>query len=170
MATYSYGLLSAKDSAITPATGLPALLADIGKIYRDSAEFTQEDAGKTEHFSELDDDPIVSISRKGLKSIRLRLMDTSASNCVKWLGGTLVEILDEPDQWEEAEGTPRIERAFEFEMEDGSSYGIRRGMVDAKLMPDPKRAGFTVIDLMISVLKPLVDGVKSTYKKDAPAA
>ena len=166
MPTYSYGLKSVKFSPIAPLTGLPTALVDIGKIYRDSGEFTQEDSAKTQHFAELDDDPVVSISRKGVKSIRLRLMDTEASNLVKWLGGTVVEVVDEPDQWEEPDVTPTIEYAFEFEMEDGSVTGIRRGQVDAKYLPDPKRTGFTVIDVMITPLKPLITALKATYKKD----
>jgi hypothetical protein len=170
MPTYSYGLKSVKYSPIAALTGLPTALVDIGKIYRDSGEFTQEDSTKTQHFAELDDDPVVSISRKGLKSVRLRLMDTEASNLVKWLGGAVVTVEDAPDQWEEPDVTPAIEYAFEFEMEDGSITGIRRGQVDAKYLPDPKRTGFTVIEVTITPMKPLVAGLKATYKKNPAAA
>jgi hypothetical protein len=169
MATYSYGLKSVKYGAIDPVTGLPTgALADIGKIYRDTGEFTQEDAAKTQHFAELEDDPVVSFGRKGLKSIRLRLMDTAADNLVKWLGGTVVEVALSPDQWEEPDTTPVIEYAFEIETEEGAIYGVRRGQVDAKLMIDPKRSGFSVIDVMITPLKPLVGALKATFRKDPP--
>lgn len=170
MPTYSYGLKSVKDSAIDAVTGLPTALTDIGKIYRDSGEFTQEDAAKTEHFAELDDDPIISISRKGLKSIRIRLMDTSPTNLAKWIGGTVTVVVDTPDIWNEPDQTVQVERAFEFEMEDGTITGVRRGKVEAKHIIDPKRSGFSVIDMMITPLKPLVTGLTATYKRAAPAA
>lgn len=169
MATYSFGLKSVKDSLIDAVTGLPVALADIGKIYRDTGEFTQEDATMNNHFAELDDEPVISVSRKGLKAIRIRLMDTSNENLAKWIGGTITEVVDTPDVWNEPDGTTQIERAFEFEMEDGSITGIRRGKVEAKHIIDPKRSGFSVIDLMITPLKPLVTGLTATYKKAAPA-
>jgi hypothetical protein len=156
-------------SPIDAVTGLPTALADIGKIYRDTAEFTQDDPEEFEHFSELDDNPIVSKTRKGVKSIRMRLMDTAADNVVLYLGGTVTEVVDNPDKWNEPDGTPEIFKAFEFELEDGSIYGVNRGRVSGKLIPDPKRNGFTVLELMIKVLQPLVDGVPATYKVDPPA-
>lgn len=170
MPEFSSGFKSMKFGEIDPVTGLAAVMNDVGKVYRDSAELTVEDANKIQHFSELDDDPVVIMTRKGLKSLRFRLMDTEASNLVKWLGGTVVTVVDEPDQWEEPDGTPVIEYAIEYEHEDGTIYGIRRGRIDAKLIPDPKRSGFTVIEVMVTVLKPLVDGLKSTYKRNRPVA
>jgi hypothetical protein len=168
MPTYSWGLKSVKDSAIDPVTGLPTALTDIGKIYRDSGEFTVEDATVTNHFAELDDEPVVSVSRKGVKMVRLRLMDTSNENLAKWIGGEITEVEGEPPLWNEPDGTTQLERAFEFEMEDGTIKGIRRGKVEAKHIIDPKRTGFSVIELMITPLKPLVAGLTATYKKAAP--
>lgn len=170
MAVFSYGLKSVKVSPIDAGTGLPTALTDIGKIYRDTAEFTQDDPEEFEHYSELDDNPIVSKTRKGVKNIRMRLMDTSADNLVLYLGGTVTEVVDNPDKWNEPDDTPEIEKAFEFEMEDGSIVGINRGRISGKLIPDPKRSGFTVMELMIKVLQPLVDGVPATYKVDPPVA
>jgi len=169
MAVYSYGLQSVKVSPIDPATGLATALTDIGKIYRDTAEFTQDDPEQFEHFSELDDNPIVSKTRKGVKNIMLRLMDTSADNLVKYLGGTVTEVVDTPDKWNEPNDTPEIELGFEFEMEDGAKVGVNRGRISGKLIPDPKRSGFTVLELMIKVLQPKVTGVPATFKIDPPA-
>jgi hypothetical protein len=170
MLVYSYGLKSVKFGAIDPATGLGVSMSSVGEIYRDSAEFSQDDPEELEHFSELQDNPIISITRKGVKSIRMRLMDTAADNLVQWLGGTVTAVVDEPDIWNEPTGTPEIFKAFEFEMEDLSVVGINRGRVSAKLVPDPKRSGFTVIDVMIKVLQPMVANVPATYKIDPPAA
>lgn len=170
MAVFSYGLKSVKTAPITALTGLPGTLTDIGKIYRDTAEFTQDDPEEFEHFSELDDNPIISKTRKGVKQIRMRLMDTSADNLVKYLGGTVTEVALSPDKWNEPDGTPEIELHFQFEMEDGSIVGINRGRVSGKLIPDPKRSGFTVLELMVKVLQPLVSPVPATFKIDPPVA
>jgi hypothetical protein len=97
-------------------------------------------------------------------------MDTSADNLVKYLGGTVTEVANQPDKWNEPDNTPEIELHFEFEMEDGSKVGINRGRVSGKLLPDPKRSGFTVLELMIKVLQPLVANVPATFKIDPPAA
>jgi hypothetical protein len=170
MAVFSYGLKSVKVSDIDAVTGLATSLTDIGKIYRETAEFTEDDPEEFEHYSELDDNPIISKTRKGVKSIMMNLMDTSADNLVKYLGGTVTSVEGAPDKWNEPTTTPEIFKAFEVEMEDGSKYGINRGRVSGKLMPDPKRSGFTVLQLMIKVLQPLVANVPPTYKVDPPAA
>lgn len=169
MEVFSYGLQSVKVSPIDAVTGLSTALVDIGKIYRDTAEFTQDDPEQFEHFSELDDNPIVSKTRKGVKNISLRLMDTSADNLVKYLGGTVTTVAATPDKWNEPNDTPEIELAFEFEMEDGAKVGVNRGRISGKLIPDPKRSGFTVLELMIKVLQPKVNGVPATFKIDPPA-
>ncbi|MGY6522010.1 MAG: hypothetical protein ACXIUD_09795 [Mongoliitalea sp.] len=166
MPVYSYGLKSVKYAPIDPETKVPGAFVTVGKIYRDTGEFQQEDAAVTDHLEELSDYPVVTTNRKGLSSVRMRLMDTSAANKVIWLGGTITTVADQPDQWNEPNQHPNIEYAFEFEFEDGSIKGINRGKVMAKDMPDPKRSGFHVIDVMIKVLQPEAANLPITYSKD----
>ena len=166
MPIYSYGIKAIRTSDIVTATGLPVGLTNVGEVYEESAEFTQEDPETTDHRSEFKDDPIVTIQRKGLKQVVFMLMDTSAANCLKWLGGTVVEVTDEPDQWEEPDTTPQIFQALEFEFEDGSIYGIRRGKVSAKVIPAPTYTGMTMLEVSIRPLAPIVTGLKAVYKRD----
>lgn len=170
MPVYSYGIKSIKSSEIAAATGLPVELTDVGEVYEESADFTQEDPTTTDHMSEFKDDPIITIQRKGMKQVVFSLMDTAAANLVEWLGGTVTEVVDEPDQWEEPSVTPQIFKAMEFEFEDGSIYGIRRGKVSAKLIPSPTRAGITLLEVTVRPLQPLVEDLKSTYKRDPDPA
>jgi hypothetical protein len=165
-AVYSYGVKAVKASAIAAETGLPVELVDVGEIYRDTPEFTQDDPTVTEHYSELKDDPIITRQRKGAKNLVFSLMDTSAVNCVKWMGGTVTEVAEQPDTWNEPADAVEIEMALEITMEDDSVYGIRRGKVMAKLIPDPKKTGITLIQVQVRPQAPLVDGLTATYKKD----
>lgn len=166
---YSYGIKSVKSSAIAPVTGLPVSLTDVGELYRDTPEFVQDDPAVTEHFSELKDDPIITRQRKGAKTLSFSLMDTSAANCAKWMGGTVTSVQGQPDVWNEPADAVEIEMAFELTMEDESVYGIRRGKVMAKLIPDPKKTGITLIQVMVRPQAPLVSGLSATYKKDPSA-
>lgn len=165
-AVYSYGIKAVKASAIDPDTGLPVNLTDVGDIYRDTPEFTQDDPAVTEHAAELKDDPVITRQRKGAKNLAFSLMDTSAANCAKWMGGTVTSVAGEPDIWNEPADAEEIEMALELTMEDDSVYGIRRGKVMAKLIPDPKKTGITLIQVMVRPQAPLVDGLTATYKKD----
>lgn len=165
-AVYSYGIKSVKASAIAPLTGLPVSLTDVGELYRDTPEFTQDDPAVTEHFSELRDDPIITRQRKGAKTLAFSLMDTSAVNCAKWMGGTVTEVAGQPNTWNEPADAVEIEMAFELTMEDDSIYGIRRGKVMAKLIPDPKKTGIALIQVQVRPQAPLVAGLPATYKKD----
>lgn len=170
MAVYSYGIKAIRSSAIVAETGLPVSLVNVGEVYEESAEFTQEDPETVDHRSEFLDDPVVTIQRKGLKEVSFSLMDTSAANLVKWLGGTVVEVVDTPDQWEEPDSTPQIFMAMEFEFEDGSIYGIRRGKISAKLIPNPTYAGITLLEVTVRAMAPTVGALKSSYKKDPVVA
>ncbi|WP_143960231.1 hypothetical protein [Litoribacter populi] len=163
---FSYGVRSVKASLIDPVTGLAVELEDVGEIYRDTITFTQDDPTVTDHPAELKDDPIISVQRKGAKNLALSLMDTSAANCHKYLGGTVVSVEGEPDEWNEGDTAEDIEMAFEFELEDGSTYGIRRGKVMGKLIPAPTKVGMTMIQIQVKPQQPLVAGLSSTYKRN----
>lgn len=170
MAVYSYGIKGLKASPIDPVTGLPTALTPVGEVYEETAAFTQEDPTTVDHRSEFQDDPVITRTRKGLKQVVFSLMDTSASNCEKWIGGEVIEVADEPDQWEEPSVTPAIHMALEFEFEDGSTYGIRNGNVSAKLIPNPTYAGMTLLEVTVRPMAPKVAGLKSVYKKDPVVA
>lgn len=167
---FAYGIKSIKASLIAAETGLAVQLTDVGEVYRDTAEITVEDPATTEHFSEFTEDPIVSTARKGLMTANFNLMDTSAANCKKWMDGALVSVAENPDVWEAPEVQPEIYMAVEFEFENGSKLTIHRGKVMAKLVPNPTKPGFTVIEVMVRPTKPLVSGVPVLSKRDPAAA
>jgi len=154
---YAYGVSAIKASEIDPTDGSPVELLDVGEVYRDTAEVVVDDPTVTGHFSEFSEDAIISTARKGEKTINFNLMDTSAANCQKWMGGELVEVADQPDIWEEAPVQVDLYKVIELTFENGAKYTVHRGRVMAKLVPNPTRPGFTVIQVMVRPVKPLAD-------------
>lgn len=166
---FAYGVKSIEASAIDAVTGLATSLADVGEVYRDSAEITVDDPTTTQHFSEFDEDPVVSTSRKGMMNLSFNLMDTSADKCLEWMGGNVVEAVGEPDIWEAPAVQPDMYKAIDITFENGSKLRIYRGKVMAKLVPNPTKPGFTVIEVMVQPVKPLVAALPAYAKIDAVA-
>jgi len=158
MSKVSYGLQSVEVSPIDEVTGLATAWEDAGLIYRDSITLDSADGEKTEHFAELEQDPVEVIQEKGSKTLNLQLMDTSPANLLKYLGGTITGV-DPNEEWNEPNDIVAIEFAWRLTFKNGQKMTIYRGKTNGKYTGDFNRNGIQLLSLMISPLKPKVDGV-----------
>jgi hypothetical protein len=166
MSKVAFGVTSVKMGDIDPATGLPTALTDVGDIYRDTATMTEADGEVTNHFAERKTDPVVTIEEPGEETLQFSLMDISADNLVKYLGGTVTEVLDQPDVWNKPDGVVTIEKAFEITTDDGTIVTINRGRVRAKRNLTPTRNGIFLLEVTVRILAPKVDGVPAVTVTD----
>ena len=164
---YDFGVVSIKRGGIDSVTGLPTALTDVGEIYRDTADMIPGDVDITDHFSELSSQPVIRTKRKGLTVLQFTLMDTSADVLAAYLGGTVTAVADEPDVWNEPDETPTIEASFEITTESGKVITIHRGDVTGKYIITPKRDSMNLLEVMVAIMKPLVENVPATTSKDA---
>jgi len=158
MSKVSYGLDKVEVAAIDGVTGLPDTWEDVGKIYRETITLETADGEKTEHFSELDQNPILVIQEQGAMTLNMSLMDTSPANLVKYLGGTVTGV-DPNEVWNKPNDIVDIEFAWRITFKDGTKTTFNRGKTTGKYGGDFNRKGIQLLQLMISPLQPKVDGV-----------
>ena len=170
MARIAFGITSMKVGGIDPTTGLPTDLTDVGRIYRDTGTWTEEDGDETNHYAEREQDPVITIKEQGLETLNFSLMDTPADTLVLWAGGTVTEVVDEPDVWNKPRGPVNIEKSIEIVTADGTKFTIHRGKVTAKRNLTPTRNGIFLLEIQVRPMTPLVAGVPPVTIADPPAA
>ena len=159
MAKVAFGLEKIEKGNIDPVTGLPTGLLDVGDIYRDTASMETADGETTDHFAELKQSPVITITEMGTQTLRFQLMDTSAAKLLEYMGGTVTEVAGEPDVWNAPRDIVAIEKAFVITTKDGTVFTIHRGKVVGKLIVNPTRKDVSLLDVMIRVLNPNVDAL-----------
>lgn len=158
-----------KVGGIDAVTGLPTSLEDVGRIYRDTGTWTVADGEETNHYAERELDPVITIQNPGVETLNFSLMDTPADTLALWAGGTVTEVVDEPDVWNKPRGPVNIEKSIEIVTADGTKFTINRGKVTAKRNLTPTRNGIFLLEISIKVMTPLVDGVPPVTIADPPA-
>jgi len=163
---FAFGIKSMKSGGIDPVTGLPTALEDVGDIYKDTGEWIENDGTTTPHRSEFKNTPVVTVVEPGDEEFRFTLMDTSAKNLAKLCGGTVTEVIDQPDVWNKPKGVPNIEMSFVLQTEDGTEVTIHRGKVVGKRRLTPTRTGMFLIDVAVTPQEPLIADLPAVTSKD----
>jgi hypothetical protein len=170
MARVAFGIKSMKVGGIDETTGLPTSLTDVGRIYRDTGSWTEEDGPETMHYAEREQDPVITIREQGVETLNFSLMDTPADVLVLWAGGTVTEVVDEPDVWNKPRAPVNIEKSIEIETDDGTVFTIHRAKIYAKRNLTPTRNGIFLLEISARPLTPLVANVPPVTIADPPAA
>ena len=150
----SIGVVSIKMGAIGSGGAMGTSLTDVGKIYKDSAELSQEDPSITDFESEQDDDPVESVEKLGKKTIKFSIMDYTPATLAKFLGG---EASGTPAVW----GSPSTSAAIEQSVEITTNKVVisaARVRVRAKLNAKLSKTAIALIDVTMQILVP-TDGV-----------
>lgn len=93
MGKYKYGIKEfwVRDIDPTDGTGLAAGEIDItDEIYRDTMEMVEEDGTATEHYTEMNNTPILSFEEPGKEDISFEAVDTRPERLALFLGGAVV--------------------------------------------------------------------------------
>lgn len=153
-----FGVTTIKKGGIDGTTGLPTSLATVGKILRNTADFTQADPTKTEHYSELNESPEVVLKRQGKKSFKFTLMELVADTILLYMGGTVVTTVAD-DEWFAPATTPTLEASFELTLESGHVLTIYRGDISAKIVGKPTKEGLFNLEVTVDALVPNVGAI-----------
>ncbi|WP_286755509.1 hypothetical protein [Roseivirga sp. UBA838] len=156
MAEYPYGIKKVEVGDFNPTTGLGENYEDIGKILRDSITTNVTAPTKTKILEELTNTPVHVIENNdGEETYSLSLLDASAANLAKYLGGTTTGVAPDPLSWNKPLVNPTIIHSFKFTLKTDTVIEIRKGLVTGVRQWDG-RAGAFVIALTI---EPLDTGV-----------
>jgi len=130
-------------------------LADVGKIYKDSVSFVEADPSVTRHFSEGSKYPFLAVLTSGELPFKFTIVDISADNLAKWLGGAAAANV-----W----NGPAEEFSQELSLKIVSAYGtdilVCRAFVYGKITWNMTRTEIAKIDITAEVMLP-EDGITS---------
>lgn len=150
---------------IDGVTGLPTAMADVGNVYKDTANMVESDGQETTHYAELKSDPVVVVDEAGEEMIEFSLMDTSATNLESWCGGTVTTVGTD-DTWNKPTTVPNIEKSLRITTEDSTVVTIHRAKIKGKRVLSPTKKGIFLIEVKAKILTPVVDGVPAVSVAD----
>lgn len=158
MAEYPYGIQLVEVGDFNPTTGLGENYEDIGEILRDTLNISTTRGNITRINSELKTKPIAKIKDPSELVLSFSLLDCSADNMVKYMGGTVTGVAPAPKTYNPPAGVVNIELAFRLTFKSGNKLEIRRGDVDAVYEWSGRAAAF-VMNVTVEPLETEVQDV-----------
>lgn len=147
--TKTYGLQAIKSAEPSADGTMPAVLTELCRTYRDSAEFTEDDPTITEEFCDQEDDPIATFAVKGSKTIKFSTFDYSPETLVKLKGGTILN-----GAWSEPTLTPEIYQAIEITTNTGLPFKFPKCRVMAKFNAKLVKNGLSLLEVTLRPVSP----------------
>ena len=152
----SIGITTLKIGEVAGDGGMGSTLAVVGATYRDSAELVQDDPEITDIESEESDDPVESIEKLGVRTLRWSIMDYTPATLVKVLGGSVTGAgtAGDPYVWNAPSTSPDIEQSIEIISKKTIKFEIPRAKITAKLNAKLVKNGVALVDITAKVLTP----------------
>lgn len=147
--TKTYGLKTIKSAAPEAGGNMPAVLTELCRTYRDSAEFVEDDPNITEEYCDQEDDPIATFAVKGSKTIKFSTFDYSPETLVKLKGGTILN-----GQWAEPTITPEIYQAIEMITNTDVPFQFPKCRVTTKFNTKFVKNGLSLLEVTLRPVSP----------------
>jgi len=159
MAKYSSGIKSISMGAIAADGGMGTTLTSVGDIFLGSAIFEEAEDAITDFYSELQDDPILSVGVNGLKTLTFTLVDVTPAQAILFLGGTATGTTPTLRY-----GAPltfvTIEQSLQILTKEGYTIQIPRAKINARLLWSFSKTDMAKIEVKARVLMPTKAGVE----------
>lgn len=146
---YGVGCKDIKAGAIGAGGTMGAVLTSVGKLYKDTVNLVEEDGTVTRHFAENARYPFLAVFDAGGMPLKFTLVDVSAANLQKWLGGTV-----DVSNWSSPVESFSQELSVELITLYGSTLQIARCMLYGKITWNASRTEIAKIDVTGEVLEP----------------
>lgn len=140
------GLARIAVGTAAPNGTMPAELAKIGKVYKDTCKIAQDAAEVTEHFEEGKSAPEVRKKTKKVPKVTFSLMDCDPDALVKYIGGEKVNTNGWGFNGDEI--TSNI--AIKIESEQGLDFCIPNADVEAVINADMSAKGIFLVDFTVT--------------------
>lgn len=139
--------------AAAPSGVMPAIatMKKIGKAYKDTAKFGQEQSEATEHYEEGNAIPVVRKVTKKVPKFTFSIMDADIDTLVRYVGGTKVaKSSSEKTKWA-FDGTEVVENcSILIQTEQGLHFEIPNAAIEATLNADMSAKGIFLVDFVIT--------------------
>lgn len=152
--------------------GAPGEYASLGKTYEGSCNMIDEDPTATEFYCEEDDDPVVSISKKGKTTINWSIMNADANVMKKIFGGKVTEAVPGTSGaiWEAPAKMEAKELAVRLTPYIGCTFEVARASVTAKMNGNFGKNDIFLVDMILTVLTPIGDRPRIKMTEPTPEA
>lgn len=138
----------------------------LGLTHEGSCTMVDEDPTTQDFYCEEEDDPVVSISKRGKTTINFSVMNASPETMAKVFGGTTKDGV-----WEAPEKMPVIEKAARITPQLGCTFEVPRASLVAKMNGTFSKTGIFLVDIVLTVKKPKKGGrIKMTGTPVAPVS
>lgn len=153
MSEIVYGCKAIKFGEPADTGVMPTVLTKLFDTYRDSVSFVEEDADFQDEFSDQQDDPIISLGTKGVKTLKGSTFDWTPTVLQTLKGGTVVDGM-----WTEPAVMPVITKAVELETDSGVIIRCSKWQVSAKLNMEIKKKNVALLEFTLKPLLPVSIG------------
>jgi hypothetical protein len=155
---YTLGLAKIEIGDIASDGGMGTTLAVWGQTYKGTCNVSQEEPETTEFFAEEQDEPVVSISKRGKTTIAFSIMNPDLTVLQKTLGGTITGE-GSAAKWAAPTGLPVIEKSLKITPQQGVVWEFPRVKLTAKINGAFSRENIFVIEVTGTALMPTKTGV-----------
>lgn len=138
--------------------GMSTSLTAIGDTKKDSCQFTETDATKTEFFIEESDDAVESfVSQKGVESVTWDTYNTTPQNLQRLFGGTVTGtgVLGDPYIWQPPATQTEVEQSIKIIDRHGNIFEIVRAKLSCKKNISFKATELGAVSITATILTPL---------------
>lgn len=153
MAEYVYGCKAIKFGEPADTGVMPTVLTKLFDTYRDSVSFVEDDPDTTDEYSDQADDPFISLSTKGAKTLKFSTFDWTPSILQVLKGGTVVNGM-----WVEPAVAPLITKAIDLETDSGTHFQCSKYQITAKLNAEIKKKNVALLEVIAKPLLPVKIG------------
>lgn len=153
MAEYVYGCKAIKFGEPADTGVMPTVLTKLFDTYRDSVSFVEDDPDTTDEYSDQADDPFISLSTKGAKTLKFSTFDWTPSILQELKGGTVVDGM-----WVEPAVAPLITKAIDLETDSGTHFQCSKYQITAKLNAEIKKKNVALLEVTAKPLLPVKIG------------
>ena len=157
----TFGLKSIKIGEIAADGGMGTSLSVLGVTDEGSATFTKAEDTTKEFFCEESDDPIETVTKKGITSLEWSIVDFSPVTLVKVLGGTVDTTVPATPVWEAPDSAAVIEKSIEFITKTDVKVQIVRAKISASMDWKLGKEAIGVVKIKATVMMPTKAGTKS---------
>jgi hypothetical protein len=153
------GLKKVEFGDVATDGGMGNTLTEFGETVSSTALLANDSPTVTDFFIEEQDDPFYSSSVDGKTTLKWSSYNVEPAALVRIKGGAVSVDANEDSTWEAPDVNPNIEVSTRVTMKDGTIVEIPRGKMDAIFTWNMQKDKLAQVDLTITVLKPIKDGV-----------
>jgi hypothetical protein len=150
---YTLGLAKIEIGDIAADGGMSTSLSIWGQTLKGTCNVTQEEGDVIEHYAEEQEEPAVSIKKKGKTTMAFSVMNPDTNTMQKFFGGTVTGT-GAAAKWKAPSQTPVIEKSIKITPHQGLIWEFPRVSISARINGQFGRDGIFVIEVAGTALQP----------------